>query len=113
MTGFGDTVSVVVVTVGGFTFSVVALEVEGASTELPEYMAVRLSAPVVRPVLVKVTIPVEFMFTLPSSVVPLKKFTVPRDSPVGVGVTVTVKVTVCPTTAGFGETPNVVTVVVS
>jgi hypothetical protein len=70
-TGFGETVKVVVVAVSGFTVSVVALEVEAANPAFPEYVAVRLSDPVARPVLVNVTIPEETMLAVPSSVVPL------------------------------------------
>src|SRR5271156_6824946 len=50
------------------------------------------------------------VLTMPDSVAPKQKFTVPSVPPVGVGVTVAVNVTVCPINAGFGKAVSVVVV---
>ena len=69
-----------------------------------------LSAPTGRLLLDKVATPEEFAALFPSKVAPLKKFTVPRGAPVGVGATVAVMVTDCPKTTGFGKTVSDVVV---
>ena len=70
-------------------------EVEVAKAALPEYTAVIEFVPAGRLEVVKVATPDEFTFAVPSSVLPLKKLTVPAGVPVGVGVTVAVRVTGC------------------
>ena len=50
----------------------------------------------------RVATPEELVVTVPSSVAPSKKLTVPRGDPVGPGDTVAVKRIDCPETAGFG-----------
>ena len=70
-------------------------------------------APTESPLVTNVATPEEFTVRVPSRVEPLKKLTVPSVEPVGAGLTVTVKVTGCPTTTGFGEAASVVEVTVN
>ena len=58
----------------------------------------------------KIATPRELRLAVPRRVVPSKKLIVPRGEPVGVGDTVLVSVTDCPTTNGLGLPDNVVTV---
>jgi hypothetical protein len=101
-----------VVVVAVFTVSLWAVEVEPANPALLENVAVRLSTPVGRLLVVNVATPEELTVPLPNNVAPLKKFTVPKGAPVGAGVTVAVNVTGCPAIAGFGLTTKVVVVTV-
>jgi hypothetical protein len=111
--GFGATLKVVVVaTVRALTVTLWTVEVELANPALLENIAVRLNTPAGRLLVVNIATPEELTFPLPSSVPPLKKFTVPNGVPVGAGVTVAVNVTGCPATAGFGVTTKVVVVTV-
>jgi hypothetical protein len=70
--GFGEAVSVVVVVVlvRAVIVSVTALDVEVAKPALPEYTAVRLSAPAGRAAVENVATPEEFTLPLPRSVPP-------------------------------------------
>jgi hypothetical protein len=67
--------------------------------------------PTLRLLSLKVAIPDEFKFTVPRSVVPSKKLTVPTGEPVGAGETVAVRRTAWPKVAGLGEAVSAVVVV--
>jgi hypothetical protein len=62
---------------------------------------------------VNVATPEEITVPIPSNVEPLKKLTVPSVLPVGAGATVAVKVSLCPSTGGFGARITVVAVATS
>lgn len=85
-------------------------DVDPADAALPEKTAVITSVPEGRELTVKVATPALFSVAVPSSVAPLRKFTVPKGEPVGAGATVTVSVTACPAVAGLGEVVSVVVV---
>jgi hypothetical protein len=93
-----------------FTVRARGEEFEAANPTLPEYTAVNEWAPAANALVLKVATPKEFTFIVPSSVVPSKKLIVPRGEPVGVGDTVPVSVTECPSTAGLGLADNIVRV---
>ena len=69
--------------------------------------------PTVRLLSLKVAKPAEFTFTVPRSVVPSKKVTVPSGDPVGAGETVAVRRTAWPKVAGLGEAVSIVVVFVA
>jgi hypothetical protein len=69
--------------------------------------------PTLRLLSLKVAMPAEFTFTVPRSVVPSKKVTVPSGDPVGAGETVAVRRTAWPKVAGLGEAVSVVVVLVA
>jgi hypothetical protein len=69
--------------------------------------------PMANVVVEKVASPDEFTMTVPSSVAPSKKLTVPVGDPEGAGETVAVKTTLCPAMAGLGEAVSEVVVVVA
>jgi hypothetical protein len=58
----------------------------------------------------KVATPDELRFSVPIKAPPLKKLTLPRGEPVGVGVTVAVRVTDSPAVAGLGAPERVIVV---
>jgi len=76
--------------------------VEAANTALPEYTAANACVPEVNVLVLSVAKPEELTVTVPSSVEPSKKLTVPRGDPVSAGETVAVKRIDCPEIAGFG-----------
>ena len=69
-----------------------------------------LFAPTGRLLVANVATPEEFIVPFPSSVAPLKKFTLPSGDPVGAGLTVAVNMTDCPKVAGFVEAASAVVV---
>jgi len=69
-----------------------------------------LSEPAGSELVANVATPEEFTVPFPSSVAPLKKFTLPNGDPVGAGLTVAVNVTDCPELAGLSEDVTVVVV---
>jgi len=71
---------------------------------------VMLSDPLERALVANVATPEELTVPLPSSVTPSRKFTLPNDDPVGVGLIVAVKVTDCPGFAGFEDDVSAVVV---
>ena len=101
LAGLSEEANAVVVEV--LITSVRTLVVEVAKPAFPEYTAVMLSDPLGRIVVVNVATPEELADRVPSSAAPLRKFTVPNDDPVGMGLMVAVKVTDCPGSAGFND----------
>ena len=108
--GLGAAASAVLVATMAVTPT--AEDVEAANAVLPEYSAVIEFMPGERLEVIRVATPDELTFAVPSSVLPLKKLTVPAGVPVGAGVTVAVSVTGCPTVDGLGKAASAVAVTV-
>ena len=108
--GLGAAVSAVLVATMAVTPT--AEDMEVANAVLPEYSAVTMFVPGGRLEVISVATPDELTFAVPSSVLPLKKLTVPAGIPVGAGATVAVSVTACPTVDGLGEAASAVAVTV-
>jgi len=104
--GLGEAVRLVVV--DAFTISVTGADVLGLSAVSPPYTAVRLWLPTARLAVVVVALPL-LSVAVPIGFVPSRKVTVPVALE---GVTVAVRVTVCPTAAGFGDAARDVEVAV-
>jgi hypothetical protein len=107
--GFGDTAKVTVVA-SIDTVNATDEDVEVPSKLFPEYTAVRTNVPTGRVARFNVAEPEAPTELDPIIVVPLKKFTVPRDEPIGTGLIVAVSVTVWPKFDELGFTANAVVV---